>query len=200
MAHEYSRIVVVGAQGSGEQATTLVPFNLSSAIAHYRYTPLLREVYVRRWHYWGKFNQAAQSTCPFTDNTINVQIYLGTATHCPIEWTLIPGANWSATVSVAHHKPNTSATGIGFTAPKQIGDTCTSPSQLVSLLKRAEILTIYPGLDMAHIFTLNEGVIDRILASTSRITGGMIYIALKCPGILFTKEITVVDVPGQFQF
>ncbi|KJA22982.1 hypothetical protein HYPSUDRAFT_54623 [Hypholoma sublateritium FD-334 SS-4] len=151
MVHNYSKIVVVGAQGSGKST----------------------------------FIGSITGIC------------LGIPTLCPVEWNIIPAANWSATVSVAHHKPNTlSATGIGFTPPKQIGDICSSPSQLISLLKRAEILTIYPGIDMAHVFTLNEGTIGTILASsTSRISGGMICITLKYPCVLLTKQITIVDVP-----
>ncbi len=131
-------------------------------------------------------------------NETIIQIYLDTPTHCPVEWNLIPAADWSATLSVAYHKPNPSATGVSFSPPKPIGNTCSSPSQLVSLLKRAEILTFYPGIDMAHIFTLNESTVSNILASSPRMSGGMIHITLKYPGVV--QRITIVDVPGRFLY
>ncbi|KJA14994.1 hypothetical protein HYPSUDRAFT_208262 [Hypholoma sublateritium FD-334 SS-4] len=126
-------------------------------------------------------------------------LYLATSTKCAIEWHLVPSASWSATVAIAHHSPNSktaSASGIRYTTPQQVGSTCSSPSQLARLLRRAEILMFYPGIDVAHVFTLSENAVTSILSGGSRtLSAGVIYVTLQHPDSS-SREMTIVDMPG----
>lgn len=126
------------------------------------------------------------------------QLYIATPTKCAIEWHLVPSesASWSATVAIAHHSP-ASASSMQCSTPQQVGSTCFSPSQLARLLRRAEILMLYPGIDIAHIFTLSESAVTGVLSCAPRaLSAGVIYVTLQHPDTS-SREITIVDMPGE---
>jgi hypothetical protein len=127
-----------------------------------------------------------------------MQIYLGTATTCPVEWHLSPSETWAATVSVAYYRPDisTSESVINVTAPQKVGTACSTPCELQLLLKRAELLAFYPGISSSSIFLLSEDTINAALVSmTIPLSAGRIYIDLQCQQI--SQEITIIDTPGR---
>lgn len=126
-----------------------------------------------------------------------LQIYLGTATTCPVEWHLSPSATWAATVSVAHRQLNISSSAIDATVPQKVGNTCSTLPELLLLLKKAELLTLYPGIDVSSVSLLSKDAVDAALVSmAASLSGGIVYIDLQCQQI--SQEITIVDTPGQW--